>query len=209
MFLVKLQTMVKNRIHVLLDRNPDVNNHRSASGLFTQIGIAELKGIELPRYEHYILDNELSLLEHLQVQIKQADKMLSAVGSKDKRVENLMSIPGIGRAFALLVVSEIDDVTRFRTDKKLHSYAGLVPSTHSSGGRTFHGPIIKAANKYLRWSMVEAVWPAIRKDAGLNQFYKRIAHRKGVNPAKVATARKLLTIVYKILKEDREYRYAA
>ena len=182
---------------------------RSASRLFTQAGIAELKRIRLPKYERYILDSELFLLEHLQTQIKQADKSLSKVGSKDKRVKYLMSIPGIGRSFALLIVSEIDDIKRFRSDKKLHAYAGLVPSTYSSGGRTFHGRIIKAANKYLRWSMVEAVWPAIRKDAGLNQFYKRIAGRKGANPAKVATARKLLTIVYKILKENREYRYAA
>jgi transposase len=199
MFLVRVQTMVKNRIHVLLDRNPDMHAQRSASRLFTQAGIAELKRIRLPKYERYILDSELFLLEHLQTQIKQADKSLSKVGSKDKRVKYLMSIPGIGRSFALLIVSEIDDIKRFRSDKKLHAYAGLVPSTYSSGGRTFH----------LRWSMVEAVWPAIRKDAGLNQFYKRIAGRKGANPAKVATARKLLTIVYKILKENREYRYAA
>jgi transposase len=209
MFLVRVQTMVKNRIHVLLDRNPDVHSQRSASGLFTQVGIAELKQFDLPKYDRYILDSELSLLEHLQARIKQADKMLSGVGSKDKRVKHLMSIPGIGKAFALLVVSEIDDIKRFRTDKKLHAYAGLVPSTYSSGGRTFHGRIIKPANKYLRWSMVEAVWPAIVKDAGLNKFYKRIAHRKGANPAKVATARRLLTIVYRILKENREYRYAA
>ncbi|HUW19844.1 MAG TPA: IS110 family transposase [Sedimentisphaerales bacterium] len=205
MFLVRVQTMVKNRIHVLLDRNPDAHSQRSASGLFTQIGIAELKRIDLPEYERYSLDSELSLLEHLQAQIKQADKMLSNVGSKDRRVKYLMSIPGIGRAFALLIVSEIDDIKRFRTDKKLHAYAGLVPSTYSSGGRTFHGRIIKAATKYLRWSMVEAVWPAIQNDAGMNQFYKRIANRKGANPA---TARGLLTIVYKILKENREYRYA-
>lgn len=209
MFLVRLQTMVKNRIHVLLDRNPEVHSQRSASGLFTQIGIAELKQVNLPKYERYILDSELGLLEHLQQQIKQADKWLSGIGKKDERVKYLMSIPGIGRAFALLIVSEIDDVERFRTDKKLHAYAGLVPSTYSSGGHTFHGRIIKAGNKYLRWSMVEAVWPAIQKDVGLNQYYRRISGRKGANPAKVATARKLLTIVYRVLKENREYRYAA
>jgi transposase len=209
MFLVRLQTMVKNRIHILLDRNPQAQSERSAAGLFTQTGITELKQVELPQYERHILDSELVLLEHLQQQIKQADSWLTGVGSKDNRVKNLMSIPGIRKAFALLIVSEIDDIKRFRTDKKLHAYAGLVPSTYSSGGHTFHGRIIKAANKYLRWSMVEAVWPAIQKDAGLNQFYRRIAGRKGANPAKVATARRLLTIVYKILKENREYRYAA
>lgn len=48
----------------------------------------------------------------------------------------------------------------------------------------------------------------IRKDAEPNQFYKRIVHRKGINPVRVATARRSLTTVYKILKENREYKYA-
>ncbi|MCD6341182.1 MAG: IS110 family transposase [Desulfurococcales archaeon] len=209
MFLVRVQTMVKNRIHVLLERHPDIGLQRFASGLFTKIGIAELKQVELPKYDRHILDSELALLEHLGRQIKQADRWLSGVGKKDKRVKLLMSIPGIGRSFALLLLSEIDDVGRFRTDRKLHAYAGLVPGTCSSGGRTFHGRIIKCSNKYIRWAMVEAVWPAIVKDVGLNQYYRRIAHRKGANPTKVATARRLLTIVYKVLKDNREYRYAA
>jgi transposase len=207
MFLVRVQTMTKNRIHVLLDRHPLIRSERSATELFTRIGIAWLKQLALSKYDRYILDSEVALLEHLQEQIKQADRWLACVGRKDGRVKHLMSIPGIGRAFALLIVCEIDDVQRFATDKKLHAYAGLVPSTHSSGGRTFHGRIIRGGNKYLRWAMVEAVWPAIQKDVQLNVYCHRIAKRKGPNPAKVATARRLLTIVYKVLKEDREYRY--
>jgi transposase len=208
MFLARLQTMTKNRIHVLLDRHPLIRSQRSPTELFTRTGTAWLKHIELAKYDRYILDSEVALLEHLRDQIKQADRWLASVGRKDPRVKHLMSIPGIGRAFALLIVCEIDQVHRFATDKKLHAYAGLVPSTHSSGGRTFHGRIIKGGNKYLRWAMVEAVWPAIQKDVQLNAYYHRIARRKGANPAKVATARRLLTIVYKVLKEDREYRYA-
>lgn len=207
MFLVRLQTMTKNRIHVLLDRHPLIRSERSASELFTKIGIAWLKQLKLPKYDRCILDSEVSLLEHLAEQIKKSDRWLASVGRKDPRVKRLMSIPGIGRAFSLLIVCEIDDVRRFATDKKLHAYAGLVPSTHSSGGRTFHGRIIRGGNKYLRWAMVEAIWPAIQKDVELSSYYQRIAKRKGPNPAKVATARRLLTIVYKVLKEDREYRY--
>ena len=57
--------------------------------------------------------------------------------------------------------------------------------------------------------MLEAVWPAIQKDVELNQYYHRLAQRKGPNPAKVAAARRLLTIVYRVLAENREYRSAA
>jgi transposase len=209
MFLVRLQTMTKNRIHALLDRHPLVAAQRLAAELFTGIGIAWLKQLELPTYDRHILDSEVRLLEHLREQIHQADRWLMQVGKKDPRVERLMTIPGIGKAFALLLVSEIDDIRRFGSPKKLHAYAGLVPSTHASGGRTFHGRIIKCGNKYLRWAMVEAIWPAISKDVGLSQYYQRLAGRKGPNPAKVATARRLLTIVYRVLSENREYRHAA
>jgi transposase len=209
MFLVRLQTMTKNRIHVLLDRHPARRAQRRAAELFTKIGVAWLKQVELPTYDRHILDSELDLLEHLQAQIKQADRWLMQVGRKDRRVEHLMSIPGIGKAFALLIVSEIDDIKRFASPKKLHAYAGLVPSTYASGGRVFHGRITKAGNKYLRWALVEAVWPSIQKDVGLNEYYHRLARRKGPNPAKVATARRLLTLVFRVLSEDREYRHAA
>ncbi|MCP4263150.1 MAG: IS110 family transposase [Planctomycetes bacterium] len=70
-----------------------------------------------------------------------------------------MTIPSIGRTIALLMVSEIDDIKRFRSDRKLHAYVGLIPSTHSSAGRTFHGRITKTGNKYIRWAMIEAVLP--------------------------------------------------
>jgi len=209
MFLVRLQTMTKNRIHVLLDRYPAIRSERRATELFTKIGIAWLKQVELPTYDRHILDSEVLLLGHLQAQVKQADRWLMQIGKKDPRVQRLMSIPGIGKSFALLLVCEIDDIARFASPKKLHAYAGLVPSTYASGERTFHGRITKAGNKFLRWAMVEAVWPAIQKDEALNQYYHRLAQRKGPNPAKVATARRLLTIVYRVLAENREYRCAA
>jgi len=209
MFLVRLSTMTKNRIHAVVDRHPEVRAEWPCAELFTRPGVMWLRGVELPAYDRHILTAELDLLEHLEGQIKQADRWLRQVGRKDPRVARLMTIPGIGRSFAALLVSEIDDIRRFATAKKLHAYAGLVPSTYSSGGHTFHGRIIKAGNKYIRWAMVEAVWPAIQKDPDLYAYYYRLAGRKGANPAKVATARRLLTIVYRVLKEEREYRRAA
>jgi transposase len=209
MFLVRLQTMVKNRIHVLLDRHPPLRPQKPANRYFSQVGIAELKKIRLPKYDQYILHSEISLLEHLKAQIKETNRWLAGVGKKDKRVKRLLTIPGIGRTIALLLVSEIDDIERFRSDRKLHAYAGLVPSTHSSAGRTFHGRLIKTGNKYIRWAMIEAVWPAIRSDIGLYNYFQKFYCRKGANRARVCTARRLLTIIYKVLKEKREYRHVA
>jgi hypothetical protein len=51
--------------------------------------------------------------------------------------------------------------------------------------------------------MVEAVRPAVKTDPELRAYYDRLRHRKGPNPAKVATARRLLTIVHRVLKDLR------
>jgi len=114
-------------------------------------------------------------------------------------------MPGFGVFLSTLVASEIDGAERFPDPKKLAAYAGLVPSTYSSGPNTRHGSITKQGNKFLRWAFVEAIWPAIRKDAGLRHYYQRIKLRKGSNPAKVATARYLLTIAYHVLRDKRTY----
>ena len=105
----------------------------------------------------------------------------------------------------MLILYEIDDISRFRDDKKLCAYAGLVPSTYASGGKVFHGRITKTGNKWLRWAATEAVQKAVRWDAEFQSYYQRIKVKKGTNAAKVATARRLLTIVYRILSQRRLY----
>ena len=121
-------------------------------------------------------------------------------------MERLKTIPGIGEFFALLIRHEIDKIERFPGSNKLCSYAELVPSTYSSSGKTYHGRIIKQGNKYLRWALIEAVIPAIRKDAQIRSYYYSMKAKKGSNSAKVATARRLLKIVYQVWKENRFYK---
>jgi len=116
-----------------------------------------------------------------------------------------MSISGIGPFFSVLILYEIDDISRFRDERKLCSYAGLVPSTYASGGKVFHGRITKMGSKWLRWALIEAAQTAIRSDSELHAYYQRLRVRKGTNAAKVATARRLLTIVYRLLCQKRFY----
>ena len=81
-----------------------------------------------------------------------------------------------------------------------------MPSTYSSGGKTFHGRIIKQGNKWLRWAFVEAVAPAVSHDPyELSAYYQRLKATKGANRAKVATARRLLTIAFVLLRDGRSY----
>jgi transposase len=208
MFLVRLSTMVKNRIHALVDGFPLLSRGCPVKGLFGVKGRMWLQSLDIPAHSRGILTSQVKLLEFLASQIGKVNQQLGDFGQSDERVAWVDSVPGIGPTLSVLIVTEIDNIGRFRRPAKLHSYAGLIPSTHSSGGRTFHGRITKQGNKYLRWAMIEAVEPACRKDAALRRMYQRLSRRKGANAAKVAVGRRLLTIVYKVLKEQRYYREA-
>jgi len=198
--------MTKNRIHTIVDRNAvDLEIRSAIRDLFSREGISFLKELSLPGMERELLLSHLCLLEQLGAHIKACESCIRREVLNDERVRFLRTVPGLGAFFSALVALEIGDIGRFRSPERLCSYAGLVPSTHASGDRSYHGRITKQGNKYLRWALVEAVWPAIRSDLDLRIYYSRMAKRRDSNVAKVATARRLLTIVYYVLKDLRPF----
>jgi transposase len=205
LFFVVLRTMVKNRIHDLADRQHLATD--PFSDLFGAKGRAFLAQAvkELSEPDAGLLGQDLELLEQLKAHIAQTERWLESRTETDPRVPWVRSLPGIGRLLALVILAEIDTIERFAKAQKLASYAGLVPSTYASGGKVFHGRLTKHGNKYLRWALIEAVWPAIRTSAGLRQHYERIKARHGANGAKAAVARKLSHLVWFVLREQRVY----
>jgi len=94
---------------------------------------------------------------------------------------------------------------RFESPAKLAAYARLVPTTYSSGGHIFHGGLIAQSSKWLRRARVEAAWVSVRSDPYLRaHFAWRRAH-KPAQSAIIATARRLLEVVWHVLKENRPY----
>lgn len=204
-FLVVLRTMIKNRIHDLVDRHH--LETEEFSDLFGRGGRQFLQAAveELPAPDADLLQQDLELLAQLDEHIQASESWLEEATRGDERVAWVQSIPGLGKFLALVVVAELDTIERFPNPKKLASYAGLVPATYASGERVFHGRLTKEGNKYLRWALVEAVWPAIRRSAGLRIHYERIKARHGANGAKAAVARKLAHLVWHVLWERRRY----
>lgn len=206
MFLVRMQTMVKNRIKNFVDRQENVREQADGyTDLFGTKGMVFLRSAGLAVLDRQLLDEHLELLEEIRSRIRSVEAIIEQLKQDDSVVRRLESIPGIGKFLGMLIRQEIDDVGRFKTSDKLCGYAGLVPSTYSSGGKTFHGGIIKQGNKFIRWAMIEAVSPAVRSDVKLRAYYESIKVKKGYNVAKVATARRLLKIVYQVWKEGRFY----
>jgi hypothetical protein len=104
------------------------------------------------------------------------------------------------------VVSEIDDIGRFASAQKLCGYAGLCPSTSSSGGRTFQGRLMTRCNKWLRWGFVEAAWVAVGCSPYFGSLYRsKRAMGKKANTAILATARRMARITWQLLTQERTY----
>lgn len=207
MFYVRLRTMVKNRIVTVFDRYPEQTAQLKKLGdLFGRAGRQQLAGLNVSDIDRTQIDRGLEFIGDIDGRIKQSEATIKAMTKTNGNVKLLKTIPGIGEFFARLIDAEIDDISRFRSAKKLAAYAGLVPSTYSSGGKTYNGRIIKQGNKWLRWAFVEAIAPAVATDLQIRAQYEHLKSR-GVNKARVAMARKLLTIAFQILRDQRPYEW--
>lgn len=122
-----------------------------------------------------------------------------------KQLENLQTIPGVKERSATSIIAEVGaDMESFQTPKKLVSWVGLRPRNEESAGKIKSRKIVHG-NRFLRKTMVECSWSASRtKDSFYSKFFYRqaIERRKNKLKVQVAIARKLLTVVWYVLKEN-------
>ena len=196
--LVRQRTQLKNRIHSYLLQN----NVKMEAGPFTEEFVEELRKIDDYRVQGY-----LNIMESVNKELKEVSKVIAEKAGDSEDARLLTTIPGISYYSALLIASEIGDVSRFPDSSSLVAYAGLAPSTHSSGGSTYHGSITKQGSPHLRWILNQCARAYIRAepDGTVALFYQRLVRKKGDQKAIVAASAKLLKIVFWVLKERREY----
>ncbi len=202
-WLVKLQTMLKNRIYNVLDRNhcqpPEM------SDIFGTRGRAWMNALELNGVDANLLKADLELLDTLRAHIRQTEKWIDEVLKDNASVAILTTLPGVGKILSALMALEIDTIERFSGPEKLCAYSGLANSTYSSGGKTAHGAMISACNRHLRYAFIEAAWTAAHVSPYFGAYFRRLKARKGAQDAVGATARKLCEIAFFCLKKQRAY----
>ncbi len=128
---------------------------------------------------------------------------------QDRRCTLLESIPALGRLSARVLVSALDEVRRFDDQKAVAHYGALTPTVYQSGAVRQLGRINRDGRHEVRRVLLQCAHTLARmKSQGakpLQQFYRRVHHRRGKKIAVVALARKLLTIAYGVLKSDQPY----
>ena len=207
-FWVTKRTELKNKIRVLLAQQREeirLEVESRDEGLFSGKGLEYLGRLVLPELDQMILNDLLGSYREVQDHLGKTNGIVEKLYEELEAARRIDTVPGFATTLAVLVAVEIADIERFESPAHLHAYAGLIPSTHSSGGRTYHGHIIKEGNPWLRWAVLEAVFPATQASLEIRGLYDRLASRKNSNIAKVAVARRLLAIIYRVLKEKRNY----
>ena len=203
--LVRMTTQLKNMGHAVLVRH----GHSRARGAFAsptgRQKLTQLPGI--PATDRLVLSLVLRQLDHLEDEIAGLEREIVRLGRDLPGVKRLLQVRGFSLVSAIGVLAEIGEVDRFPSAKQLVAYAGLATSVRQSGGTDHHGHITKEGRTRLRGFVIQAVLSLVRNPAPspLRDFYVRKRQEKGSGKAICATARKLLTLIYVLLRKGLDY----
>lgn len=195
--LVQLRSGLKAQVHAVMAKEgvlPKVGD------MFSISGNRQLDEMELGRNYTIRVESLRDLIEVYDREVAMLEREIHKHLAGHKGYQAVQAIHGVGRTIAAVIVAEVGDVTRFPSPKHLCSWAGLTPG-HRESDRTAHRQgITKQGSKLLRWSLIEGV-SRYHGGAKLVADYQRIAQRRGVNRARVAVARKVLTLAYYGLRD--------
>jgi len=168
-----------------------------------------LEELDLPTNSSKVtLNSIIELVLFLRTKQYQTLKNIKALSQGEKYKDNvklLISIPGIGLITAMTLLTEIDDISRFKNLDRLCSYIGLIPMTNSSGGFDPVGHITKRQNKVLRSMIMESSWVAIRNDPALMLAYQKLIKRMRPTKAIIRISKKMVNRIRYVLKNQMPY----
>ena len=200
-YLVEINVGFKNRIRAAL----------AAAGLdcpYTNILGDDAQGwLETADMQPHVKEHILQLLRisnGFLTEIRVLDTLIEQEYGQMNEAYLLDTIPGIAKNSAVAILSEIGDIHRFDSPKKLCSYAGLVPRVYQSGD-VRHDGHAKHGNKMLKTTLVENASVAVMHPGRFRKFYQKIKKRKGHQKAVVAAARKMLTIIWFMLQRNKPF----
>jgi transposase len=189
---------VLDELPKLLYRN--VRHKQELLGAALESGISEVA--------QKLLAIHLSRLEAVEEDIQKVESLIAEqLRPYEKQLNLLMTIPGIHRLSACVLLAELGvDMSQWPSHRHLSAWGGVAPGCRESGGKTYRTAARKG-NPYVCTTLVECAGAAVlKKDSHLAAKYRHLCARTGSKmKAKVAIARKLLVIVYHVLSNLKPY----
>jgi transposase len=207
-FVKKNVTRVRNKIRRLVsDYNADRRD------LFTQEGLKYLREAEkkFSDIDRFVLHQLLRQWQYHQQQFQVVKRRLKTFAGKappkEKEIRAVLgSMPSVGPATIEIVLSEIGDIERFRSNKRVVAYTGLAPGHRESAGHKKDLGITKEGSSLLRWALIQTAWRMLRCSVRWRYVYENLKKRRGSKRAIVAVARRLLTVMAALWRTGQRYR---
>lgn len=196
--LTRMKVVVQNKIKACLSRN----GISYEDDLWNKEGMRWIQNLSNEEVATYV-----KVYETVKKEADTVKKKIEKIANTKEETLLLQTIPGIGDFGAMLMLAEIGDINRFPTPKHLHAYAGVAPGMYQSGTKT-RMPSRKSVNYWLKWIATQCAGRVSLKkstSSKLRRYYFSIRNKKGWKTARKATARKLLTIVWHVLKNKNPY----
>jgi transposase len=137
------------------------------------------------------IDQEIERIGRLDAQIEEESKNPQIAPA----IARLKSLRGVKTLTAMTILSELIDLNRFESARKLMGFVGLVPGEYSSGGKQWRGSITKSGNSHVRRVLVEAAWHYRHSPRKTGEAIRK--RREGQPPEVIETARKAELRLYK------------
>jgi transposase len=198
--LVGFRTSCKDQIHAVLAK---CGIFVPMADVFGAAGVAMLDQLRLPAPYAARINSPRRVIDGVSFEITLLADRVAARLARDRGYQAIQALSGIGPILAAIFVVEIGDITRFRTPAQLCSWAGLTPRHYESDTKSRNGRITKQGSRLLRWAAIEAIQRA-PTGTPMRAPLDKIVLRRGKaarNIAKVAAARKLLTLVFYGLRD--------
>jgi transposase len=195
--LVALRSGAKAQVHAVLAKN---GVRVDVTDLFGAKGNALLDDLCLPDAYQHRVSSLRELISFYDGEVFVLNRKINDALKDHAGYRVIQAIPGIGPVIAAILVAEIGDITRFPSAPQLCSWAGVTPRHYESDTVVHRGRITKQGSTLVRWAATEAA-AKLPYGTKLRADFDRIAFRRKTNVARVAVARRLLTLVFYGLRD--------
>lgn len=190
-------------------------HNADVAALFTAKGQKHLASIAMSMADRFTTELLLEQWRVYEKQLGEVDAKLREFAHTAPAAERearavLDTMPQVGPVTIDVVLSELGDWRRFRSAKRVVSYAGLDPGCRESAGKARQLKISKEGSRLLRWAMVETAWRLVNKYRRWRSVFEKLKKNTGSEKrAIVGVARRVLCVMFALLRDGQAYRLAA
>ena len=204
--MVRMLTQLKNMAHAALVRSGYAYGRAAFNSKRARARLLSLD--QLSSVDRQVLEMAIRQMSQVEGEIEKLEAEIIERGKTLNGLKRVLQIYGLNLIAGIGLLVEIGSIELFETSKQLVAYAGLATTVRQSNETVRRGKITKQGRKRLRTICIRAVLSMVKRTkTPLMEFYEQKKREKGAGKAIVATARKLLVIVFVMLKKGLDYWY--